>query len=128
MKGIKIYLGIVTILLIGAIGFGVYIWYTIQTLNTANNTAPDSHEGSERVDSAGTKGTEAPITISKDSLSPTQQKIVESLGYTQDSFTITTEMIVCAKDAVGEVRYNEIIGGAAPTPLESMKLFPCFKK
>lgn len=128
MKGIKIYLGIVTALLVGAIGFGVYIWYTVQTLNTANSTEVKSPKGSERVGTVETENTEAPITISKDSLSPTQQKIVESLGYTQDSFTITAEMIVCAKDAVGEVRYDEITSGAAPTPLESIKLLPCFKK
>ncbi len=34
MKSIKVYLSIVTGLLIVAIGLGVYVWYTVQELNT----------------------------------------------------------------------------------------------
>lgn len=32
MRLIKIYLGIVTTLLVVGLGFGVYVWYTIQSL------------------------------------------------------------------------------------------------
>lgn len=123
-------MGIVTILLIGAIGFGVYIWYTVQTLNTNAQDADRAQVGTNG-DTSTTKSSSGggeSITITKDSLTPTQQKIVESLGYTQDSFTITPEMITCAEEAVGETRYGEIINGGAPTPLESLKLLPCFKK
>ncbi len=34
MKSIKVYLSVVTGLLLVAIGLGVYVWYTVQELNT----------------------------------------------------------------------------------------------
>lgn len=42
--------------------------------------------------------------------------------------TITDEMIACAENGLGEDRYNEIIHGTAPNPLETLKLLGCIKK
>ncbi len=40
MRSIKIYLGVVTVLLLGALGFGVYVWYMVQKLQNPSALAP----------------------------------------------------------------------------------------
>lgn len=125
MKAVKIYLVVVTLLLIGAIGLGVYAWYKIQQLSAV---APVISETETSGAEAPNASTPEPITVSSDSLSPTQQKMLETFGYTEDTFTITPTMIVCAESAVGKTRLDEIVGGSAPSPFESVKLLPCFKK
>ena len=133
MKGIKIYLAVVTVLLVIAIGLGVYVWFTLQTLNTTSPQEVGSvSEKSEKSTSAqkevATPLISEPITITKQELSPTQQKLLETLGFDEESFTITPSMIVCAENAVGKERFAQIIGGDSPSALESLKLLPCFKK
>jgi hypothetical protein len=124
MKTIKIYLAAVTILLLGAIGLGVYVWYTLQKFNEEiDETVP-----AEPADVADTLSSKEPITISTDSLSPSQKKMLESFGYTNQEFTITPQMIACAEDAVGQKRLAEITEGGAPSPIEALKLVPCFKR
>ncbi len=135
MKAIKIYLVVVTLLLVIAISLGVYAWYKIQTFSGAVPTGVESTE----VTSSGTvtkdgKGTSTGVTPAKEaivipteSLSSSQQKMLEAFGFDQKSFTITPAMITCAENAVGKDRLNEIVNGGAPSPLESMKLLPCFK-
>jgi hypothetical protein len=153
MKLIKICIGILIVLLLGGIGAGIYVWYTVQQINsqvgdtvrnvpdkptaTENNvvetdlkapaqkaveTTPTPQEKEVQKDT-----TPAPIVIQKSDLSESNKKIVETIGVTGDTITITPAMIQCAQDAVGETRIAEIIGGSAPSPLESMKLLPCTK-
>lgn len=128
MKAVKIYLVVVTLLLIGAIGLGVYAWYKIQQLSAVAPVISETETSVAETTKTPTASTPEPITITSDSLSPTQQKMLETFGYTQDSFTITPTMIVCAENAVGKTRLDEIVAGSAPSPFESVKLLPCFKK
>ncbi len=134
MKGIKIYLAIVTVLLIIAIGLGVYVWFTLQTLDTTSPKEVGSvSEKSETTQTNTQKEATSPtisepITITKEALSPTQQKLLETLGFDADSFTVTPAMIACAEDAVGKERFAQIIAGDSPSAFESLKLLPCFKK
>ena len=126
MKGIKIFLGVVIVLLLIAIGFTVYVWYTLQSLKTP---APSVLTETEIVEpQENTTTAPAPIVIEKSDMSESQQKALETLGFTQESYTITPTMVNCAEEAVGKTRLAEITGGTAPTPLESIKLLPCFKK
>lgn len=158
MRAIKIYLVVVSVLLIFAIGAGVYVWYLVQKLNTTTGGAMQSVEtGTSTVAiprestyespaqqevpsttptliSTSTPSTSIdsdvptePIVVDIESMSPSQKKILESLGYTSGSLTITPAMIACAEDAIGKDRLDEIINGSTPTPLESLKLLPCFK-
>jgi hypothetical protein len=136
MKLIKIYLGIVTVLLILGIGFGIYVWYTVQKIDaevgTVKKETPQAIVPSPVVDTnvsskASTEITE-PVVVKTADLTTTQQNMLKTFGYTQDTFTITPAMITCAENAVeGKARLEEIMKGAAPTPLESLKLLPCFK-
>ncbi len=141
MKYIKIYLGIVSVLLCVAIGFGVYIWYTIQNLTTQvpvpaheqTQTSPQKEERTtpvvaKPVEETSQSAPDAPIILEASKLTPAQQEMLKTFGYSQDSFTITTEMTKCAADALGEVRLAEIMDGSAPSPLESLRLVPCFSK
>jgi hypothetical protein len=114
MKAIKIYLVVVTLLLIIAISLGVYAWYKIQTFRgavptdvksvdvTSNEAIPKDEKGT----SAGATPDKEAIVIPTESLSLTQQKMLEAFGFD---------------------RLGEIVNGSAPSPLESMKLLPCFK-
>lgn len=129
MKAIKIYLVVVTVLLVVAISFGIYVWYKIQTFNAvipAPGTSPAAQENVQTTTSSTSATTPAPITVTTDSLTDTQKKMLETFGYTQDTFTITPAMIQCAEKSVGKTRLDEIVAGGAPTPFESMKLVPCF--
>jgi hypothetical protein len=130
MKAIKIYLVVVTVLLVVAIGLGIYVWYKIQTFNAVIPVPVDSPSAQENIQTmtpSTSTSTPAPITVTTDSLTDTQKKMLETLGYTQDTFTITPAMIQCAEESVGKTRLDEIVGGGAPTPFESVKLLPCFK-
>lgn len=158
MRAIKIYLVVVSVLLIFAIGAGVYVWYLVQKLNTTTGGAMQPIETGTSTSSIPRESTYEPlvqqevsstapsliststpsisthndiptesIVVDIESMSPSQKKILESLGYTSGSLTITPAMITCAEDAIGKDRLNEIINGSAPTPLESLKIIPCFK-
>ena len=126
MKSLKIYLIIVSVLLVIALGFGVYVWYMMQGFWNTSDTVLQKQDGSQK--SSGTQPTlTEPITIKASDVPVAQRRMLETLGYTQDTFTITPAMVTCAEDALGRPRLAEIFGGSAPTPLESLKLLPCFK-
>ncbi len=142
MKTIKIFLAVVIVLLVIAILLGVYVWYSVQKLNTETQGFKDAQE--ELLDSSNQQGAKIEdITIVPDSempaneevieihtadLTESQQKTLQAFGLDGDSFMITEGMISCAKDAVGAERYEAILNGAAPSPLESTKMFPCMNK
>lgn len=146
MKAIKIYLIVVTTLLIIAMCLGVYVWYTVQTVETRemerdttehmNQTHPailqtsdgDTDSNTETIPSKDQAIKTEPIVVQTDSLTDTQKNMLESLGYSENTITITSEMIACGEEAVGAERLKEITDGSAPSPLESVKLLPCFKK
>ena len=130
MKIIKIYLVVVTVLLFIGLGFGVYVWYTLQTLSTKSDTAlvePKDAASTAKDSSDEGETVMEPIVVKTADLSDSQQKILESFGFGGETFTVTSAMISCAENAVGKARLQEILDGAAPTPLESIKLLPCFK-
>lgn len=144
MKVIKICLAIIVVLLVLGIGFGVYVWYTIQNIPTVadipvlqessqvtsdESTTKVTVPREEKPETTVTKTESVPPTvIETETLSETQQTMLKSMGYTKDTVTITKEMITCAEDAVGAARLKEIMDGAAPGPMESLKLLPCFKQ
>ena len=65
------------------------------------------------------------IPVSELPISDNQQKVLDTVGIDTESMVITPEMIECAKEELGEGRYNEVIGGAAPSPLEALALMKC---
>jgi hypothetical protein len=40
MKGLKIYIGVMTLLLAISLGFGVYVWFMVQTLGDREAMVP----------------------------------------------------------------------------------------
>ncbi len=133
MKLIKIYLAVVTALLIIGIGFGMYVWYTVQKLDTEvggvvvdevkNNVPEEVIKVAEPVVIP-----KEPVTVKTAELSDTQQNILKTFGFEGESFTVTPSMIVCAEEVLGSARLSEVLGGSSPTTIESMKLLPCFKE
>jgi uncharacterized protein HemX len=132
MKTVKILLGVVVVLLVLGIGFGVYVWYTLQQINKTvggidmSQPAQSESASSSPEHNASVSG-EDTIVIEATDLTPVQQNALKSFGFQGEQIVITQDMIVCAEDAVTKVRLDEILGGAAPTPLEAMKLLPCLK-
>lgn len=130
MKPIKTYLVVVTLLLFMALGFGVYVWYTIQKFDATEGVeiinAEDVRDASSTTVNDEPTATD-PIVIQTSELPQAQQEILKGIGYSSETFTITGAMMMCAEDAIGVKRLEEITGGAAPTPLESLKLLPCLK-
>lgn len=155
MKSIKTYLIVVSLLLAFAIACGVYVWYTVQQTQTrieqigekepvpievkddgaeAQNVSGATSTTQGDVSVSPTAGTQVapvsevvkPIVVDTNTLSDSQQKILESFGYS-GSLTITPAMIACAEEAVGKERLQQIMDGNSPSPLESLKLLPCFK-
>lgn len=143
MKSIKIYLIIVTCLLVTALGFGVYVWFKLQTLYSVASdiptteiepaTSPDTLLTPDKVSSPDVSTTSAsevlpePVVIETDKLTDTQKNALETLGFESNTLTITPEMIACAERVLGAARMQEIINGAAPGPLESLQLLGCIE-
>lgn len=139
-RGLKIYLTVVTALLIVALGFGVYVWYVFQSLKmssysqekpftqTADTTrGEESRDGAESVETTPPAQPE-PKIIPVSSLSEAQRDMLKTFGIDSDTLVISSEMIACAEQAVGEERLTAITNGAAPSPLEAIKMAPCFKE
>ena len=145
MKHIKIYIAVMSVMLLLALGSGVYVWYTVQTVNrdldnvyqaleekTAESAPPLSETNSitptEPVDAVSPTTTEENIEIDVNNLNPEQQAILKTFGFGGETIVITPTMVTCAEAAVGTTRFAEILNGNAPSPLESMRLLPCVKK
>lgn len=137
MKLLKIYLIVATVLLCLAIGAGVYVWLMVQKLDSTvsgvatpttpvQNTDTADHTTATPPTVPQSLPTE-PIVVPLSKLSPTQQEVVKQMGYTADTFTITPAMTACAADVLSPSRLAEIVAGATPTALESVKLLPCLK-
>ncbi len=130
MKAIKIYLVVVSILLVIAIGFGIYVWYVVQNLNMpSEQVLQQGTADSQTVTTpeSSVQSTQQPLVIKKSDLPATQQKMLETLGIDGETITITSTMLTCAEKAVGATRLTEIQKGSTPSTMESIKLLPCLK-
>lgn len=140
-KFYKIYFWVTIFFFILALSFGVYVWYTVQRIETETSgiKAPSDGKtntmvtpGETASKSSSPETIESPgngnIQINAADLTESQREILSTFGYDDPTFTVTDAMIRCAKEAVGEKRFEEILGGSAPTPLESLKLVPCTTK
>lgn len=130
----KRYLLTMSALLVLALLAGIVVWYLYQDMNPAKLTeiskSPEALQGGEVEmgvpEQAPPAGTE-PLIVNKESLSSAQQAMLKAFGVEGTEFTITEGMITCAKREVGAVRFEEILSGGAPTPLEALSLLPCMK-
>lgn len=143
MRALKIYLWVVTTLLVLALGCGVYVWYVFQDFNknmkqsgTEAISVPPTPDvvqpvsvGQETVppEPLVPANANATVTIPSTALTSTQRSLLATFGIDEDSFTVTPAMIQCAKEAVGEERFAALIDGAAPTTRESLILLPCVR-
>lgn len=99
-----------------------------ESLTEKSETEPQIMTGdtSSSTESASSTNYQAEnITIESDSLSPNQQKTLETLGIEGD-IEITPEMIACAEEKVGKERLDEIINGDTPSFLEGVSLVSCY--
>jgi hypothetical protein len=132
-KLVKIYFFVSTALLLFALAAGGYVWLTLQKLNqnTQVETPTVGQNTKEKIVPVSTqvKGDAvSDVVIDTTTLPPAQQSALKTLGLEGDTVTLTAEMITCAKEALGEKRSADVLAGSAPTPLEALKLLPCFNK
>ena len=60
-------------------------------------------------------------------LSDGQRTLLAGVGIEVETFVITPAMQRCAESTLGAVRLQAIIGGAAPSVLETTRLLPCLR-
>ncbi len=146
MKHVTGYLIVMGLLLLGALAAGVYVWYTIQTMNRDLDTVYQSLEDRVEKQRAKAKSStststevvlglepdseaiETALIVGADNLTVEQRARLEDLGVEGGSVVITPAFILCASKAAGDVRFREIIDGGAPSPRELEALLPCLKK
>lgn len=58
-------------------------------------------------------------------LTPEQQQVAESLGFDTTQMVLSPTLVACARDTLGESRYQAIIAGDTPTFFETARLLPC---
>jgi hypothetical protein len=69
-----------------------------------------------------------PISISVKNLPETQRAMLSKLGFNESSITITPENFMCAQNALGVARMNELSSGGTPSITEGLTLLSCLKK
>jgi flagellar basal body-associated protein FliL len=135
MKSVKIYLIVVFVLLLLALASGIAVWYLYQNLDGAQPNIVPTTLDTENTDTETPVTplerepvtTDAPITLTADSLGEKQREVLTSFGLEGAKVTLTPEKINCAKDVLGQTRFDEVVNGAAPTPLEAVGLLGCLK-
>jgi hypothetical protein len=137
MKHLRIYLIVMGALFVGALLSGICVWYIVQNLYSEKEMLRESPAlPLEEMTKSPAPVTDAPAivptgtttTISVDTLTEVQKTTLKSMGYSKESITITPDMMMCAKEAVGDSRYAEVLRGAQPTTLEMIRLLPCLTK
>jgi hypothetical protein len=142
MKSIKVYLVVVSCFLAVALLSGILVWYLYQDFTYVEKTEVPQGENIDPVPEE--QPTEIPIVespeprvptstpvhtvITVESLTPTQREILSHFGIKGESITISDTQIECIKRVLGDERFNEIIGGSAPSPLEAIKVVACLRE
>ena len=97
-------------------------------LSEGGNGAGDEVQTDTSGTATGTgKSATESITVSPDTLSDGQKKLLETFGVDTNNIEITPEMISCAEEKVGEERMQEIQNGATPSFIEGMTLIGCYE-
>lgn len=99
---------------------------TTTQLETENDTEIYESE-EEESETPSTVSLEEPIPLHTLPLSETQRSLIGAAGIDVETFVITPEMVSCAKEKLGEGRFNAIVGGEAPSFLEGTKLLGCIR-
>lgn len=131
----RTYLTIVSILLLSALSYGVYVWYVYQRVaGTQEERSTPLEEGiptvpvptTDVVPEEGTEKTiEEPRVLTAENLTPEQQAILKAFGMGNARIVVDDALLRCVGDAIGSERLVSITGGSAPSPLEAVKIAAC---
>lgn len=128
-----------------SIGFGAgYFWNTWNTTeesatetettkspSSLSNQTGDSESEQTTTSEGGasdTAETVETVVVDTNVLSPEQRKLLETFGIEADSIEVTADMIACAKEKVGEARFEEILSGDTPSFFEGLSLAACYQQ
>lgn len=119
----------------------VWWWLTARETSPPTQVVPDGPQYAEQ-DHLGApepESSDLPVVVANEdevegpegiplrelSLSPEQQSVVATLGIDPETFVITPSMQECAREKLGGERFTEVLDGAAPGPLEVVRLGLC---
>ncbi|MFT7507272.1 MAG: hypothetical protein ACI92I_000415 [Acidimicrobiales bacterium] len=132
MSKIKIFLLVVFILLIVAIGASGYVWFKLQNVGGAvpaseqveETTALKVRVKPEATPVANSIPDEG-LKVDTSAISDEQKAAAEKIGIDLDTTTITPEMVSCAELKLGSSRIEELLNGSTPSALESVSIIGC---
>ncbi len=120
-----VFFGILFVLEVGAL---LYLWYAdpfgVRPLIDAFTSESTSVVEETDSDTAG-----VPTTDKHPTLSPTQEKALETVGIDPAKLpaSITPEMKACFVATLGAERVTEIEQGSTPTPVEILQTRACYE-
>lgn len=113
------------------------LWYGAETqpttAATAVPTATSTTVSATTSAAAGESDVAAPVAasgipVADLPISDAQRSTIESFGFDVDTMVLSQGVIDCARATLGESRYQQILAGDTPGPLETAKLLPCLNR
>lgn len=95
-----------------------------RTTGAQPRTQPEPAGAPVDTDTAAPSATTSP----RGGLSEAQRSLVRSFGLDPDTITVTQTMLTCAREKLGSVRYDELLGGSLPSLTESVDLLSCYRQ
>lgn len=105
------------IALLAVIAVFCYLSFQLKSSQVSGTVEPATNEQGKVID----KG----IPLRDLPLTEGQRSTLETVGVDVDTFEITPAMQACAEAKLGNERMAEIIGGSAPTMIETTQLTGC---
>ncbi len=90
--------------------------------NTSPNTAPDG------AGKASVSVPEGGIPLSSLPLTDSQKSALGNVGIDVNTFVLTQPMLECGAEKIGNDRIEAIVGGAAPSFMETTQMLPCLSE
>jgi len=124
----------------------VLVWLQLQALwfapqSNSNNTSRDVLDTTapDRVTSGETEmpatSTIGPhvalpdegLSVADVPLTTEQRRVIEKLGFNIDTMVLNEAVVDCARQTLGETRYQAVLAGDVPNVLETARLIPCLR-
>ncbi|MCA9354534.1 MAG: hypothetical protein KC877_03380 [Candidatus Kaiserbacteria bacterium] len=115
--------------LLGALVATVLVfWYVLQNIpQPAAGSAQTNETTSADTEGVASSDATTGIPLRDLALSDAQLSVLDKVGIDVDTFVITPAMQSCAAETLGSARFSEVLGGAAPSVLETTRLLPCLR-
>jgi len=123
--------------MLGALMCVVIVWWYLQrslyapAVDELSSPSVTSSTTAEIVTSTTTAPTQAAtpttsgVPVRDLPLTTEQRQAAEALGFDVEQMVLSPALITCARETLGESRYQAVLAGDTPTLLETARLLPC---